>query len=191
MPSGTSSLGMAAWICTCGSRNRAKAEQCGKCGTERPFEPGAKDSVKHELPTCAWETAGKRCLMLATVWIGLRQHRDSQGQPNRPGYCSWHAMALDSPALADDFDEFERWQQSLLDADYCTEFLHHRASYVWATLRGHWRADAERVRVQPCASARCWVRDLDPVAPGRRVSPAEAKAAIRKIIAMLVAKATA
>jgi hypothetical protein len=182
---------MPAWTCTaCRARNGNKRERCAKCDTERPFEPGAKDPVKHELPTCAWETAGKRCLMLATVWIGLQQHRDSQGEPNRPGYCSWHAMGLDSPGLADDFDEFERWQMALIGEGYCTEFLHHRASYVWATLRGEWRPDAERVKAQPCSSPRCWVRSFTEPEPGRRVSPVEAKAAIRRILATLVAKVT-
>lgn len=181
---------MAMWKCTCGVRNKATAERCRKCEADRPFEPGAKDPVKHELPTCAWETEGKRCLMLATVWIGLQQHRDAHGEPMRPGYCSWHVMCLDSPALAEDFDEFERWQVSLLGEGYCTEFLHHRATYVWATTRGQWRADAERERVQPCASARCWVRELSEPKAGRRTSPAEAKAAIRKILAVLVAKVT-
>lgn len=181
---------MAMWKCSCGVRNKAAAERCRKCEADRPFEPGAEDAVKRELPTCAWETEGKRCLLLATVYVGLTQHRDAQGELMRPGYCSWHAMCLDSPALADDFDEFERWQCALLDEGYCTEFLHHRAAYVWATLRGQWRADAERAQAQACASARCWVRALSEPTTGRRVPAAEAKAAIRRIIAALVAKVT-
>ena len=181
---------MPAWVCVCGSRNRAKAERCARCSADRPFEPGAKDPVKRELPTCAWETEGKRCLMLATVWIGLHPHRDAQGETTRPGYCSWHAMCLDAPALADDFDEFERWQLALTSEGYCTEFLHHRANYVWATLRGQWRADAERVRAQPCGSARCWVLELREPTAGRRVPPAQARVAIRAILAQLVARVT-
>ena len=181
---------MPAWICVCLKRNGAKAERCTKCGTGRPFETGATDRVKAELPTCAWETDGQRCLLLATVWVGLQQHRDAHGEPNRPGYCSWHAMALDSPGLADDFDEFDRWTQALLAEGYCTEFLHHPASYVWAATRGHWRADAERLTARPCASARCWVRELSEPARHGRVAPAEAKARIRQIIAILVAKVT-
>ena len=181
---------MAMWKCACGVRNKATADRCRKCEADRPFEPGAKDPVKRELPGCAWETEGKRCLFLATVYLGLTQHRDAQGEATRPGYCSWHAMALDSPALAEDFDEFERWQLALLGEGYCTEFVHHRASYVWATLRGQWRADAERVPAQPCSSARCWVRDLHEPTTGKRVGPSEAKARIKAIVAALVAKVT-
>lgn len=183
---------MPAWTCTCGTKNRAKAPRCRECGgtPASAITPGAGDSAKRELPTCAWETDGQRCLMLATVWIGLQQHRDAHGDTMRPGYCSWHVMCLDSPALAEDFDEFERWQQGLLAEGYCTEFLHHRATYVWATVRGQWRSDAERVRVQPCASARCWVRELNEAPPGRRVTPREAKAAIRGILEALVRKVT-
>lgn len=181
---------MAMWRCSCGVRNKPLAGRCRKCEADRPFEPGATDPAKRELPACAWETDGKRCLMLATVWIGLHPHRDAHGETTRPGYCSWHAMALDAPALAEDFDEFERWQLALTDEGYCTDFLHHRASYVWATLRGQWRADAERARAHPCGSPRCWVLAFTEPAAGRRVSIAEAKAAIRRIIAVLVAKAT-
>jgi len=181
---------MPAWVCACTKRNGAKATRCSKCGLDRPFDPGAKDPAKRELPTCAWETEGKRCLLLATVWIGLSAHRDAQSELTRPGYCSWHAMCLDSPALADDFDEFEQWTVALLAEGYCTEFLHHRASYVWGAVRGQWRADAERIPAQPCASARCWVRELSEPTTGRRVSPPEAKAAIKRIIAALVRKVT-
>lgn len=182
---------MPAWMCECGKPNRAKATRCPKCGADRLFEPGAKDPAKHELPTCAWETEDRRCLFLATVWIGLSHHRDAHGEITRPGYCSWHAMALDTPNMADDFDEFERWQLALLTEGYCTEFLHHRTSYLWATLHGQWRADAEREPAHPCASAGCWVRELTEPSPRHgRVPPAQAKAHIRGILATLVRKVT-
>ena len=154
---------------------------CPSCG----WTPPRAKPV--ELPTCAWETDGKRCVLLATVWLGLHAHRDAHGDLTRPGHCGWHALCRDSPARADDFDEFERWQFQLLEHGYCNQFTHHRASYVWEALRGHWQPDAERERVKPCGAATCCVHDLNP-AHGKPAPPAQAKNFIRALTAKLVAQ---
>lgn len=94
---------------------------------------------------CTWVMLGRSCRMPGTV-TGQR------------ALCTWHlVMSTSSARRADDFDEFERWVLSLLDAKYCCLWTHYPARALWNAVQGR-PALAEPPAPQACAVVSCGFR---------------------------------
>ena len=133
------------WTCTCTMLNDHRAKVCEKCGTPRP--QAAEPATPGPSLTCAWTTDGRRCLM-AGVFAA------TMGTPEKPSrwLCEWHSAAGLTAADRDNFDEYERWILGYLDAGYCMQFTHRRASTLWGAVRG---AEYPSGLPTPCALGSC------------------------------------
>jgi hypothetical protein len=186
------------------------ASACPTCGWKVPAAPGApsRDSKppkeENAFDYCGWTTEGRTCLLLATTWTSPYGTRDTSGTTVRKGYCHWHVMCLETPGLADAFDEFEAWREWLLGHRVCTQFSHHPASYVWRAMQGIGIMDpAERRLVERCQAPDCWApevlrrhyvkldRDKQREEEAQRIVPAaEAAVRLREIERALVTQMT-
>lgn len=200
------------WTCSnCQKVNPGQDLVCEGCGRERKQErQEAQDRSENAFDYCGWKTRDEKkqehkCLLLATSWTSPYGTRDSQGQTVKQGYCHWHVMCLESPALAEAFDEFDEWRQDLLRRHVCTQFSHHPAQYVWRAMQGIEILDiTQRLLVEPCGAHDCWApetlrrhyarldrdKQREEEAAQRIVPAAEAAAKLRDIEKALTAQMT-
>jgi hypothetical protein len=182
----------AMWACPCGTLNQSRARSCTSCGEIRTRPLKAVADPEASATRCAWRTRDTGCRMLAVWWEQPFGNRDDRGRPVKDGWCEWHAFCRVTPRYADDFDEFERWQLRKIDAQYCDQFTHHPASYLWPALRGLNRPMSERRYVTPCASSSCWVplALADQETRQRPCTPVENAGAMQIVQAVLAKKMT-
>jgi Zn-finger in Ran binding protein and others len=142
------------WECPdCQTHNRAAKRACVRCGHERLVGLAAPP-LRSALETrCTWEHRGLRCFLPAG--IGTKTPR-----------CTWHTFTRNRPALAEDYDEFERWVMMLHAAAYCAPWTHARAASLWLAVRGERPLEDHAL---PCASSSC-PHQLDALEP-RQVVP--------------------
>jgi hypothetical protein len=182
----------ALWACPCGVLNPPRRRSCTHCGELRPRATKALADAETSAIRCAWLSGDASCRMLAVWWEQPFGNRDDRGRHVKPGWCDWHAFCRTTPRYADDFDEFERWQLRKIDRQYCDQFTHHPASYLWPALRGLNRPMSERRYVTPCASSSCWVplALADHERAQRPCTPVENAGAMEIVQAVLAKKMT-
>jgi hypothetical protein len=112
-------------------------------------------------PSCQWVSAGgKTCRIPA-----------STGEKRL--LCSWHSAIQNTPRLATDLDEFERWIDRLLHVPLCCLWTHYRTGELWSLVQGTAISVAGPF---PCQLPSCSValeRDREPPAwrPTQPVEP--------------------
>jgi hypothetical protein len=182
----------AMWTCPCGVLNTSRHRSCSVCGALRPRPTKALADPEAAATRCAWLTGEATCRMLAVSWEQPSGNRDEQGRAIKPGWCEWHAICRTTPRYADDFDEFERWQLRKIDRQYCDQFSHHPASYLWPALHGVNRPMAYRRKVAPCSSSSCWapLALADQETRQRPCTPVENAGAMQIVQAVLAKKMT-
>lgn len=115
-----------------------KGRACSTCGwTERAAAPNTANDYDGR---CHWDTRGRACRM---VGVG----REEGG----PWRCEWHGLMARDPRSAEQFEEFERFQEAQR-LRYCGQFSHARPGALWSATRGE---PVELGPPIPCSDPAC------------------------------------
>ncbi len=94
------------------------------------YKPSEEEPVARTVDTrCAWQSSDslRQCLLTGSITYSL--------SATTKWYCTWHARCLHNPAIADDYQAFLQWRETIL-YDYGSAFLQQNPLGLFALTHG-------------------------------------------------------